>query len=241
LRLNQKIQSGLLVDVLIAPSDSSEMFSVFLLISAIAVSSARWRKFAQTGKGASWMMFLSTFFTESSPSTFLSSSNEMRFFPIVTYFFAQLYSRSATLRPVKEIQKSVGSFKTKAALRHGKLPSDLCVFYQNPYRSPNSPGTAVTGRALNRYNAWAAIRKRAKAAGFLTPVGCHTRRATGITIYLENDGRLERPNRWPDMRLREQPNSTIGQTTRSHLARSIGSDCDGQLKGRPGISGSKQG
>jgi hypothetical protein len=104
--------------------------SVFLLISAIAVSSARWRKFAQTGKGASWMMFLSTFFTESSPSTFLSSSNEMRFFPIVTYFFAQLYSRSTTLRPVKEIQKSAGSFKRKAALRHGKLPSDLCVFYQ---------------------------------------------------------------------------------------------------------------
>jgi integrase len=44
---------------------------------------------------------------------------------------------------------------------------------------------------LNRYNAWAAIRKRAKAAGFLTPVGCPTWRATGITIYLENDGRLE--------------------------------------------------
>jgi integrase len=59
------------------------------------------------------------------------------------------------------------------------------------FQSVNSLGTAVTGRALNRYNAWAAIRKRAKAAGFLTPVGCHTWRATGITIYLENDGRLE--------------------------------------------------
>jgi integrase len=34
-------------------------------------------------------------------------------------------------------------------------------------------------------------KKRAKAAGFLTPVGCHTWRATGITIYLENDGRFE--------------------------------------------------
>jgi hypothetical protein len=31
----------------------------------------------------------------------------------------------------------------------------------------------------------------AKAAGFLTPVGCHTWRATGITIYLEDDGQLE--------------------------------------------------
>ena len=50
------------------------------------------------------------------------------------------------------------------------------------FQSVNSLGTAVTGRALNRYNAWAAIRKRAKAAGFLTPVGCHTWRATGITI-----------------------------------------------------------
>jgi hypothetical protein len=59
------------------------------------------------------------------------------------------------------------------------------------FQSVNSAGTAVTGRALNRYNAWTAIRKRAKAAGFLTPVGCHTWRATGITIYLENDGRLE--------------------------------------------------
>jgi site-specific recombinase XerD len=59
------------------------------------------------------------------------------------------------------------------------------------FQSINSLGTEVTGQALNRYNAWPAIRKRAKAAGFLTPVGCHTWRATGITIYLENDGRLE--------------------------------------------------
>ena len=29
------------------------------------------------------------------------------------------------------------------------------------FQSVNSAGTAVTGRALNRYNAWAAIRKRA--------------------------------------------------------------------------------
>ena len=46
----------------------------------------------------------------------------------------------------------------------------------------------MSGRVGNRYNAWAAIRKRAKD---ITSVGCHTWRATGITIYLENDGRLE--------------------------------------------------
>jgi hypothetical protein len=38
------------------------------------------------------------------------------------------------------------------------------------FQSVNSTGMKVTGRALNRYNAWAAIRKRAKAAGFLTPI-----------------------------------------------------------------------
>jgi hypothetical protein len=50
------------------------------------------------------------------------------------------------------------------------------------FQSVNSLGTAVTGRALNRYNAWTAIRKRAKAAGFLTPVGCHTWRAIGMNF-----------------------------------------------------------
>jgi integrase len=59
------------------------------------------------------------------------------------------------------------------------------------FQSITSDGTAATGRVLNRHNAWAAVRKRARNAGFLTPVGCHTWRATGITIYLENDGRLE--------------------------------------------------
>jgi site-specific recombinase XerD len=59
------------------------------------------------------------------------------------------------------------------------------------FQSLNSLGTEITGRALKRYNAWVAIRKRARAAGFLTPVRWHTWRATGITIFLENDGRLE--------------------------------------------------
>jgi integrase/recombinase XerD len=35
------------------------------------------------------------------------------------------------------------------------------------------------------------IRKRAQAAGIETEIGCHTFRATGITAYLKNGGRLE--------------------------------------------------
>jgi integrase/recombinase XerD len=83
----------------------------------------------------------------------------------------------------------------------------------------------VTGRALNRYNAWAAIRKRAKAAGFLTPVGCHTWRATGITIYLENDGRLEHAQQ---MAGHESPRTTkLYDRTKDEITLSeVESGCD---------------
>jgi len=47
--------------------------------------------------------------------------------------------------------------------------------------------------------------ERAKAAGFLTPVGCHTWRATGVTVYLENGGRLEHAQQ---MAAHESPRNT---------------------------------
>ena len=36
------------------------------------------------------------------------------------------------------------------------------------------------------------IRRRARQAGIMTPIGCHTFRATGITAYLENEGTLDK-------------------------------------------------
>ena len=42
-------------------------------------------------------------------------------------------------------------------------------------------------------------------AGFLTPVGCHTWRATGVTVYLENGGRLEHAQQ---MAAHESPRTT---------------------------------
>ena len=52
---------------------------------------------------------------------------------------------------------------------------------------------------------------------FLTPVGCHTWRATGVTDYLENGG----PARAcpADRCACGPPNSTTGPKTRSQLAR----------------------
>jgi integrase/recombinase XerD len=55
----------------------------------------------------------------------------------------------------------------------------------------SNSGETRLGRVFQERYDFRSSRKRAKAAGFLTPVGCHTWRATGITIYLENDGRLE--------------------------------------------------
>jgi site-specific recombinase XerD len=54
-------------------------------------------------------------------------------------------------------------------------------------------GTAeLTRTALPSANAYAMVRRRAKAAGIATQIGNHTFRATGITAYLRNGGTLER-------------------------------------------------
>ena len=45
--------------------------------------------------------------------------------------------------------------------------------------------------AMGQPDVWRMIRRRAAAAGIETEIGCHTFRATGITAYLKNGGRLE--------------------------------------------------
>ena len=44
---------------------------------------------------------------------------------------------------------------------------------------------------MQQPDVWRMIRRRALAAGIKTEIGCHTFRATGITAYLKNGGRLE--------------------------------------------------
>jgi integrase len=51
-------------------------------------------------------------------------------------------------------------------------------------------GELVPSR-LNQSNIHKMIRRRAAAAGIRTKIGCHSFRATGITNYLENGGRLQ--------------------------------------------------
>lgn len=47
-------------------------------------------------------------------------------------------------------------------------------------------------RPLSQREALAMIGRRLKAAGIDAPAGCHSFRATGITVYMENGGTLER-------------------------------------------------
>jgi integrase/recombinase XerD len=45
--------------------------------------------------------------------------------------------------------------------------------------------------AMSRTDVWYMVRRRASDAGIATAIGCHTFRATGITDYLTNGGRIE--------------------------------------------------
>ena len=44
---------------------------------------------------------------------------------------------------------------------------------------------------MSQADVWRMIQRRALAAGIDTAIGCHSFRATGITEYLKNGGKLE--------------------------------------------------
>ena len=44
---------------------------------------------------------------------------------------------------------------------------------------------------MSQSDVWRMIGRRAEQAGIKTKIGCHTFRATGITEYLRNGGKLE--------------------------------------------------
>ena len=49
----------------------------------------------------------------------------------------------------------------------------------------------LSNRPLSRIDVWYMVRRRAADLGLETAIGCHTFRATGITDYLTNGGRIE--------------------------------------------------
>jgi integrase len=57
---------------------------------------------------------------------------------------------------------------------------------------PTLPKGKLTGRTpIPQQNVYATIQRRAVAAGTAARISCHSFRATGITTYLQNGGKLE--------------------------------------------------
>jgi integrase/recombinase XerD len=59
------------------------------------------------------------------------------------------------------------------------------------FRTSKGRGGELAERPLLQSDVWRMIGRRAAEAGIETEIGCHTFRATGITAYLKNGGRLE--------------------------------------------------
>ncbi len=59
------------------------------------------------------------------------------------------------------------------------------------FRSTRGRSGELTPNPMRQPDVWRMIRRRALIAGIKTAIGCHTFRATGITAYLNNGGRLE--------------------------------------------------
>jgi site-specific recombinase XerD len=84
---------------------------------------------------------------------------------------------------------------------HHKLETYLDAYLQAADIAEDRKGPlfrAAIGRtgklgdgAMSRIDVWYMVRRRAADAGIATAIGCHTFRATGITDYLTNGGRIE--------------------------------------------------
>ena len=59
------------------------------------------------------------------------------------------------------------------------------------FRTAAGKTGALTKNKIWQQDAYAMIQRRAAAAGIKTRIGNHTFRATGITAYLKNNGKLE--------------------------------------------------
>ena len=59
------------------------------------------------------------------------------------------------------------------------------------FRSAAGRSGQLSEKGMTQPDVYRMIRRRAVAAGIGTKIGCHTFRATGITAYLKNGGRLE--------------------------------------------------
>ena len=102
------------------------------------------------------------------------------------------------------LEQILNEYIEAAGLRNG----------QPLFQRVNSAGTAVTGRALNRYNAWAAIRKRARRPAFSPPLDVTPGGQPASPFTWRTTDGWSTPSRWLAMSLPERPSSMTGQRTK---------------------------
>ena len=74
-----------------------------------------------------------------------------------------------------------------AAQKHGATVDPKALLFS----TTEGQSGALTGRPMSQPDVYRMIRRRAADAGIRTKISCHTFRATGITEYLRNGGKLE--------------------------------------------------
>jgi integrase/recombinase XerD len=75
-----------------------------------------------------------------------------------------------------------------AYLAAAEIATDKKSFlFRSAYRRTGQ----LTARPMSRWDASKMIKRRARSAGVSERISCHTFRATGITVYLQNGGSVE--------------------------------------------------
>ena len=146
---------------------------------------------------------------------------------------AEMRAKVKTITPIKARSRSpmTVSFSTErsSSPATGALP--LPSFWRGAFAvsaglcSSTAPVTRWSnsvrkGVRLHRTNAWAMVRRQARAAGITTEVCNHTFRGTGITAYLEDCGKLEKARQMAAHASTRTTQLMTGARTASRLMRS---------------------
>ena len=108
------------------------------------------------------------------------------YFPQKKRWWLRLHEKNGKLNEMPchpKLEQYLDAYITAAAIagaRKGPL-----------FRSAIGKTAQLTDRPMLRGDVWSMVRRRAVDAGIETAIGCHTFRATGITDYLANGGRIE--------------------------------------------------
>jgi site-specific recombinase XerD len=128
---------------------------------------------------------------------------------LLTYTFARV--GAAIAMRVEDYYQSGKRFRVRLHEKNGKVIDAAChhnlEHYLDEYidgaglrdddkkgwlfRSARGKTNTLTSGPMHRNDVLRMIQRRAKAAELGASIGCHTFRATGITAYLKNGGRLE--------------------------------------------------